>query len=136
MIYFKIFLTWLVLLFFAILNAVLREGLYKPFLSFYIGTFWAHQISSPILTLIFFPIIYFFIKHNINGLSVKLSVLTGLIWCFLTLFFELFMNFYIRHLSLLEVLKTYYIWNGELWVLVLVYLLIAPYTFYFFINSK
>ncbi|MFA5857378.1 MAG: hypothetical protein WC867_08505 [Candidatus Pacearchaeota archaeon] len=118
-------LFWFVLLILAILNAVVREATYKPILEPLIGN-WAHQISSVIGILIFFIAILIFIKSVKKDYSKKDLIIIGIIWIVMTIIFEVFMNVYIRNLSLIEVVETYYFWRGELWIFVLLSLVISP----------
>jgi hypothetical protein len=123
--YIKGILFWFVLLILAILNAVIREATYKPILEPYIGI-WAHQISSVFGITIFFIAILIFLKNIKKDYNQNDLIIIGSIWIIMTIIFELFMNVYIRKLSLIEVARTYYFWNGELWVFVLISLLISP----------
>lgn len=123
--YLKSVMFWFVLLAVAITNAILRESFYKPLLLPYLG-FWAHQVSAVVGIIAFYFAIYFFLKHQ-SPLPHRKHLLTiGLIWIFFTLIFESFMNIYLRKLTIQEVLATYYFWNGELWVFVLISLVIIP----------
>jgi len=124
-IYFKAILFWFVLLIIALINATIRELTYKPLLEPYIGI-WAHQISSVTGILFFFIAIFFFIRNSKEKFSKKELVFIGLIWIFLTVLFETLMNFFWRKISLIQTLQTYYFWNGETWIFVLISLVISP----------
>jgi len=114
-----------VLLVIAIVNAILREITYKPFLSPYIGI-WAHQISSVLGIFFFYFAIYFFLKKQKGKYTKKDLLRVGMTWIVMTIIFECFMNFYYRELSVAEVFETYYFWKGETWIFVLISLLISP----------
>lgn len=122
---FKSILFWFVLLAAALLNATVRELTYKPFLEPYIGT-WAHQISSLTGIVLFFVVIYIFLKKNRASYKKNDLFFAGTVWLLMTLIFEFFMNFYIRHLSFQEIVKTYYFWQGETWLFVLLSLFFLP----------
>lgn len=123
--YIKSFLFWFLLLIVALLNATVRELTYKPLLTPIIGNL-AHQLSAITAILAFFLVIFLFLK-SVNYKYSRTDLLyTGLMWVLLTVLFECFMNFYIRHLSVIEVLQSYYFWKGELWVFVLLSLIISP----------
>ncbi len=123
--YIKSIAFWFVLLVLAIINGAVREATYKPILSSYIGI-WAHQISSITGILIFFAAIYFFLKHNKNEYSKNDLIAAGFIWMAMTLVFEILMNFFIQKLSFEQIIQTYYFWNGETWIFVLISLMVSP----------
>lgn len=124
-IYSKAFLFWFVLLIIALINAIIRELTYKPLLEPYIGI-WAHQISSITAILFFFIAIFFFIKSFKEKISNRELVNAGLIWIFLTVLFETLMGIIIRKMTFNQILQTYYFWNGETWIFVLISLVISP----------
>lgn len=123
--YRKVILFWFILLVLAFVNATLRELTYKPLLEPYIG-FWAHQISSVTGIIFFFVAIYFFLKRTKELYQKADLIKAGLIWIFLTVIFETFMNIFVRKLSISQVLETYYFWKGETWIFVLISLIISP----------
>lgn len=124
-IYVKAILFWFVLLIIALINATLRELTYKPLLEPYIGI-WAHQISSVTAILFFFIAIFFFIRNFKEKFSKKELIIIGSIWVLLTVLFETLMNFFLRKISLIQTLQTYYFWNGETWIFVLISLIVSP----------
>lgn len=124
-IYFKAILFWFVLLIIALINATIRELTYKPLLEPYIGI-WAHQISSITAILFFFIAIFFFIRNSKENFSKKQLITMSSIWILLTILFETLMNFFWRKISLIQTLQTYYFWNGETWIFVLISLVISP----------
>ncbi len=124
-IYFKAILFWFVLLIIALINATIRELTYKPLLEPYIGI-WAHQISSITAILFFFIAIFFFIRNSKENFSKKQLITMSSIWILLTILFETLMNFFWRKISLIQTLQTYYFWNGETWIFVLISLVVSP----------
>ncbi len=120
------FAFWFVLFVLAIGNAIVREVTYKPLLEPIIGI-WAHQISAVIAIFLFFGAIYAFLSYEKGSYTRRDLTVVGVLWFTLTVIFECFMNLYIRKLSLMEVLETYYFWKGELWVFVLLSLFISPF---------
>ncbi len=123
--YLKTTLFWGVLLVIAILNAVIREATYKPFLEPYIGM-WAHQISSFTAIAAFFVAIYVFVKKLEPVPSERNLIIASFIWVAMTVIFETSMNILIRKLTLEQTLQTYYFWRGETWILVLLSLILSP----------
>lgn len=123
--YLKSFLFWFVLLVTAILNAGIREATYKPLLTPFIGN-WAHQISSLTGIFLFFGVIYLFLKNTKEDYNKKSLAVIGVVWFIMTFIFEIFMNIFLRKLSFEQVLQTYYFWQGETWIFVLLSVLVLP----------
>lgn len=123
--YIKAILFWFVLLLLAITNATVREFTYKPLLEPSIGM-WAHQLSSVTAIIIFFVAIYLFLKFIKEDYKKIDLLVIGFIWFLMTLLFEVYMNYFVRSLSLQQILYTYYFWKGELWIFVLLSLLLLP----------
>lgn len=123
--YLKSFLFWFVLLVTAILNAGIREATYKPLLTLFIGN-WAHQISSLTGIFLFFGVIYLFLKNTKEDYNKKSLAVIGVVWFIMTFIFEIFMNIFLRKLSFEQVLQTYYFWQGETWIFVLLSILVLP----------
>jgi len=123
--YKKSILFWFVLSILAFINAIIREITYKPLLTPYIGM-WAHQISSVTGILLLFGAIYLFLKQTKESYTTKDLIKVGWSWILMTIIFECFMNFYIRKLSVQQVIETYYFWRGETWIFVLQSLIISP----------
>ena len=116
---------WLILLFVALFNALIRETTYKPLLTPMIGM-WAHQISSLTGILLFFSAIYLFLKHTKTPYTRRDLLITGFVWIGMTIVFESGMNMYVRKLTFDEVLQTYYFWKGDTWIFVLISLVVSP----------
>jgi hypothetical protein len=123
--YKKAIAFWFVLFIVAMANAIIREATYKPLLSPHIGM-WAHQISSLTGIIAFFIVIYYFLKTVKDPYINKDLLIIGNIWFVMTIAFETSMNLFLRHLSFHQILTTYYFWNGETWIFVLLSLIISP----------
>lgn len=123
--YKKAILFWFVLLILALLNATIREMTYKPFLTPYIGI-WAHQISSLTAIVLFFIAIFIFLKKIVTDYTRKDVIVIGLLWLVMTFLFENSLSILVRHFSFTEILETYYFWNGETWIFVLLSLVVSP----------
>jgi len=113
--------VWLLFIIPAILNGIAR-GLYAP----YTGELLAHQISSVIFSTIIFAGTYVFLKYTgVSGTSLQF-IYVGLMWLFLTISFEfLFGHFVIGH-SWEKLLHDYNIFEGRIWLLVLVVTATSP----------
>jgi hypothetical protein len=133
--YIKTILFWFILLIVALFNALIREVTYKPFLEPVIGM-WAHQLSSLTGIILFFILIFLFLKNTKNPYTKNDLYKAGIIWITLTLIFETWMNLFIRNLTIDKILETYYFWNGETWIFVLISLIISPQICYLLIKNK
>ncbi|WP_135606729.1 hypothetical protein [Methanococcoides sp. NM1] len=113
--------VWMLFIFLAIINGTLR-GLYTP----YTGELLAHQISSVIFSTVIFVVTYVFLKYSdVSGTPVQF-IYVGLMWLFLTISFEfLFGHFVIGH-SWEHLLHDYNIFEGRIWLLVLIVTAISP----------
>ena len=123
--YQPIILFWFCLLVLALINATIRETTYKPLLEPYI-VFWAHQLSSLSGIALFFVAIYLFLRRQRRNYTAKELWTMGSIWAGMTFIFELLMNLGLRHLAWSEIIRTYYFWQGETWIFVLLALLVSP----------
>ena len=122
---YKHILWWFAFPFVAILNATLRELIYKkPF-----GDLAAHQISTA-TGIFFFGIIFYFIFKRWKIESAKHAILVGFIWLGLTILFEFGFGHYIMGNPWQKLLHDYNLVEGRVWSLFLVWVTIAPYFFY------
>ncbi len=128
------FSFWFILLILAFINASIRELTYKPFLEPYIGL-WAHQISTLTAIFMFYFAIRFFVRRNFQLYSRRQINYVAILWLALTLLFETLMSLFIRHLTFAQILQTYYFWQGQTWILVLMTILFLPNYFYSKISS-
>jgi len=121
MLYLKSLGIWFILAISAILVATFRVGVLLP--AFVEQT--AHQFGTLIYLIVQFIIIFFFIK-KIKLKETKTLLGIGLFWVFLTIIFEfIFGHFVIGH-SWQKLFADYNIFNGRLWVLVLINNITAP----------
>jgi hypothetical protein len=121
---FKYFLAWFPMLLLAVLNGTLRDLSYKK----YVGDLTAHQIST--LTLIFLFALYIgYIIHRFPPASPTQAIFIGMIWVLLTLCFEFGFGRY-RGNSWSVLFADYNLRKGRIWVLIPIWILVAPYMFY------
>ncbi|GAA4311488.1 hypothetical protein GCM10023183_30220 [Nibribacter koreensis] len=104
----------------AIANGAGREW-YKQ----HTGEITGRQIST-ITLLIFFGLYIYWVVHKFPLKSDASAMLVGALWLILTLAFEFGFGLYSGH-SLKELLAEYNIMEGKLWILVPVWVAIAPY---------
>jgi len=120
----KYFICWFLMLILAFLNGTARDLGYKKYMS----ELTAHQISTFTLIIIF----GFFIGFVINKfppVSGEQAVYIGLLWLFLTLGFEFGFGL-MRGNTLAKLLEDYNLLKGRLWILIPLWIAIAPYLFY------
>jgi hypothetical protein len=118
----KYTLFWLPMVFIAIINGTIRDMTYKNCL----GDLTAHQVST-FTGMILFGIYIWIISLRWKLESARQALIVGFIWLALTVAFEfLFFHFVAGHpWSLL--LDNYNILEGRVWVLILLFITIAPY---------
>lgn len=121
---FKYFLCWFPMLLLAIINGVGRDLGYKK----YVGELTAHQISTGTL-IILFGFYIWFIGNKFPFDSERQAIFIGFFWLILTLIFEFGFGL-ARGNSLTHLLEDYNILKGRLWVLIPIWITIAPYIFY------
>lgn len=124
MFYLYSILFWFVLLGTAILNALIREKLLKPWLEPSIGR-WAHQLSVPTGFTLMLLITMLFLKYQRAPYTASQLWNVGIIWCVMTIIFEFGFGRF-RGLSWTELLAAYYVWKGELWLLFVLSLILMP----------
>ncbi|MBK6910900.1 MAG: hypothetical protein IPK53_00870 [bacterium] len=117
-------LFWFALLVTAVVNAVLREKVLKPWLEPAIGK-WAHQLSV-------FTAFGLMLALTVLFLSLQRAPYTdadlwriGFLWCGMTVLFE-FAFGRSRGLSWDNLFGMYRFWTGELWSLLVLSMLIMP----------
>lgn len=120
---------WFFLLIFAFLNATIRELTYKNLF----GEFLSHQISvfTGIL-LLSIPIAA--IAKYFPFSSAKQSIAAGILWVVLTEVFEYSMIVFWSKKPISEFFHAHDVFQGELWILILVWVATSPFLFYRFLN--
>lgn len=117
-------LLWFPMLFIAIINGLIRELLFKKF----VGNLAAHQLSTITLVL-FFAFYIRFVIMRFPPRSSGMALLIGLVWVLMTLCFEFGFGRY-RGNSWEQLLQDYNLFKGRLWILIPIWVLLAPYLFY------
>jgi len=108
----------------AILNGTARDLWYKN----HVGELLGHQIST-ISLIILFSIYIWFILKKYPPKSNKQSIHIGVLWLILTLIFEFGFGT-LQGNSLKHMLNEYNVLEGRIWVLVPIWIFIAPYLFF------
>ena len=117
----KYLLAWFPMLLLAVGNGALRDLVYKK----YTGELAAHQLST-ILLLMLFAVYTGLIIHKFLPASTTQAFLIGILWMLLTLIFEFGFG-RIRGRSWSALLADYNILSGRIWVLIPIWLAMAPY---------
>ena len=120
----KYFLLWFPMLLIAIANGLLREFVFKK----YVSELTAHQLSTGTL-IIFFTFYIGFVMHRFPPSSATQAIIIGFIWLLLTLTFEFGFGLY-RGTSFSKLLEDYNLLKGRLWVLVPLWIAVAPLIYY------
>jgi hypothetical protein len=115
-------LAWLVILGLAIANGVLREEILIPALGKPGGLILSGVLLSMLIVLVAYGLVCF-----TRGLTASSSLMTGVLWLILTLAFEFSFGRYVQHKSWAELLDAYAFKEGNIWPVVLVVTLLAPY---------
>jgi len=119
--YLKSLGIWFTLAVSAIVVAIFRNDILLPQL----GEQTAHQIGTVLYLIVQFIVIFIFIKKlKIKEIKTLLSI--GLFWFVLTIIFEFVFGHYVVGHPWQKLFADYNIFNGRLWVLVLINNLAAP----------
>ena len=121
MLYLKSLGIWFILAVSAIVVATFRVGvLLPPF-----GEQTAHQVGTLLYLIVQFFIIYFFIK-KLKLKEIKTLLGIGIFWVVITVIFEFVFGHYVMGHSWQKLFADYNLFNGRLWVLVLLNNIAAP----------
>ena len=121
----KYALAWIPLVFIAIANGALRELWYGK----YVGGLAAHQLSTASGILLFGVYIRVVIRVW-RPPTAGHAVGVGLMWLAMTIAFEFVFGHYVQGQPWNILLHDYNLLAGRLWVLVLVWVTLAPYVFH------
>ena len=121
----KYVLAWIAMVLIAIANGALREASYGKRMS----ELQAHQISTLSGVLLFSAYIYVVIRICRPDTSEQ-AITVGLIWLGLTVAFEFLFGHYVVGHSWSKLLYDYNVFAGRVWVVVLIWVTVAPYVFY------
>ena len=119
------FLMWFAMLAVAIANGVLREKTFARSMP----EPRAHQLSTVIGAVAMGVLMWFIIRWWPPASESKALVI-GLLWLGLTVGFEFFMGLVLRKRPWAEVIGAYDLRRGRVWVLLLLWITVAPRLFY------
>jgi hypothetical protein len=121
----KYTLAWLLMPIIGIINGIIRQYGYSNAL----GELRAHQISTG-TGIILFGIYVWILSFRWKIQSSSEAIAIGLIWLILTIGFEFLFGHYVAGHPWSRLLFDYNILEGRLWLLVLLWITIAPYLFF------
>jgi hypothetical protein len=121
----KYFLLWFPMVLIAFGNAALREAWLKK----HLRELQANQVSTVLLVLLF-AVYIGIVVHLWPPASPGHSLTIGAMWLGLTLAFEFLFGHYATGLPWRTLLQEYNVLAGRLWVLIPVWVAVAPYIFY------
>lgn len=116
----KSILIWLLIIPLAMLNGLLRDEVITPI----IGEKYALPLSGVILCVLIFFVALFFIPRLGRG-SKQTYLKIGLLWMLLTVSFEFIFGF-LRGVPFMEMINTYNITTGNLWLVIVLFVGIVP----------
>jgi hypothetical protein len=121
----KYLIAWFVMLLVSIANGAVRDFTYGK----HMDELTAHQLSTVSSVLLLGVVIWGFVRFYPPS-SGREAVSIGLMWMALTVAFEfLFFHYFGGH-SWSELLANYNVLKGRVWVVVLIWVAIAPYVFF------
>ena len=117
--------AWLLMPIIGIVNGTIRQYGYSNSL----GELRAHQVST-LTGIMLFGLYVWALTLLWKIRSSAEAIAIGLIWLILTIAFEFLFGHYVMKHPWSRLLHDYNIFEGRLWVLVLVWITVAPYVFY------
>lgn len=117
-------LFWFPMIVLAVINGTARDLWYKN----YVGELAGRQISTFTLILLFAIYIGFVVKRYPPA-SATQAIYVGVLWLILTLIFEFGLG-YMSGKTWPQMFEDYNLLKGRLWVLIPVWVGVAPYIFY------
>jgi hypothetical protein len=121
----KYTLAWLVMPFIGIINGIIRESTYQKIL----GELPGHQVST-FIGISLFGLYVWLISACWRIQSAFQAVIIGGIWLGLTCAFEFLFGHYVMKHPWSRLFHDYNVLEGRLWILVLIFIAMAPYLVY------
>ncbi len=118
-------LAWFPMVVIAVLNGMLRECVYGKFVT----ELRAHQISTLLGGIFLGAYMAGVIGLWIPG-SAGLALAVGVLWFMLTVCFEFLFGRFVGKHSWKRLLRDYNVFAGRVWILLLIWVGLAPYVFF------
>lgn len=122
-------LAWIPMVFIAIINGIIRESTYGKSFS----ELRAHQIST-VTGILLFSLYIGILASSWGFASGGQALAVGLIWLVLTIVFEFIFGHYVTGDTWSQLLTDYNLLAGRLWLVFLVWIVIAPSFFYYMLR--
>jgi peptidoglycan/LPS O-acetylase OafA/YrhL len=122
--------AWLTLVILAIINGAIRE----KYINLHIGQQKGHIISSIVFCIVILFVTYFYVLLFSKGYGTEAMIDVGIYWLALTVAFEFVFGHYVAGHSWERLLADYNIFNGRIWIIVLITTFFAPLVCYNFIT--
>ena len=122
--------AWLTLVILAIINGAIRE----KYINLHIGQQKGHIISSIVFCIVILFVTYFYVSLFSKGYGTEAMIDVGIYWLVLTVAFEFVFGHYVAGHSWERLLADYNIFNGRIWIIVLITTIFAPLVCYNFIT--
>ncbi|MBP0001682.1 MAG: hypothetical protein J7641_22280 [Cyanobacteria bacterium SID2] len=116
-------LLWLALAVVAVTNGYIGN----TWVLFQFGETWVEPYKVAVIVTAIFLASWFYIRQRRETPWAKAAMVASITWVFLTVLFEFVFGHYIMGNSWESLLEAYQIWNGHLWMLVLLAESIAPF---------
>jgi len=97
-----------------------------------VGNLAGHQISSVILVVLFFGVLYLTYRHEVLRMSIGQLFAVGIMCAVLSALFDFGFGHYVDHVSWDVLLADYNIFEGNLWGAVLLFIACSPWLLYIF----
>ena len=117
----RFFLAWLLAIPIAIVNGAIREFGYRRFLA----ELPAHQLSA-VSFILFFGLYVWLISQWLKMGSAREALRIGILWLILTIMFEFVFGHFVMGHAWKILLHDYDIVAGRVWILVLIWIAVAP----------
>jgi len=121
----KYLVAWLVMLLVAVANGAVRDITYGP----HVDALTAHQIST-VTGILLLGLVIWLCSAVMPVSSGREAVSLGLFWAALTVAFEFVFFHFIGGHSWSELLANYNVGEGRVWVLVVLWIALAPWLFF------
>jgi hypothetical protein len=115
--------VWVLMVFLAIINGILRNEVYGPKME----ELPAHQISTITLIIMFLVVMYIFFSRTTADYTQKDLAAIGVLWLVLTVGFEFIFGHYVAGNPWSRLFHDYNLLEGRVWIFVLLTDAVGPY---------